>query len=222
MNKYKCTKCGADFEIEHYVDAESAVCTPCFKHISSATSSQEYNERKEPMKLDLYGWFPVENEETLSRLIKENNIKTVLEIGCFLGKSTKFFVEQGCTVISIDTFEGAKDINASAEVQKRLPTMFEQFKFNLKELGIEDKVTVFKGSSVEAFISEPEYRADLIFIDGSHEYGDVVADIQDWYGRADKVLCGDDYTNVHPQVKQAVDELLPDANTNQRVWYVIK
>jgi len=174
------------------------------------------------MKLDLYGWFPPENEETLARLIKENNVKTVIEIGCFLGKSTKFFVEQGCTVISIDTFEGAKDINASADVQKRLPTMYEQFMFNLKALGIEDKVTVFKGTSELAFILQPEFRADLIFIDGSHEYYDVCVDIQDWHSRANKILCGDDYTDVHPGVKQAVDELLPTANKNQRVWYVIK
>jgi len=181
-----------------------------------------YNEEnKQPMELDLYGWFPPENEETLARLIKENNIKTVLEIGCFLGKSTKFFVEQGCTVISIDTFEGAKDINASAEVQKRLPTMYEQFMFNLKELGIEDKVTVFKGTSEKSH-DQYGFTADLIFIDGSHEYEDVKKDINMWFSRANKVLCGDDYTGVHPQVKQAVDELLPKANKNQRVWYVIK
>jgi predicted O-methyltransferase YrrM len=177
------------------------------------------------MKLDLYGWFPPENEETLGRLIKENNIKTVLEIGCFLGKSTKFFVEHGCTVISIDTFEGAKDINASAEVQKRLPTMYEQFKFNLKELGIANKVQIFKGTSEQAFdcfYNGKPFAVDLIFVDGSHEYEDVKKDIEMWSKINSKILCGDDYTDVHPQVKQAVDELLPTANKDQRVWYVIK
>lgn len=175
------------------------------------------------MKLDLYGWFPPENEETLDKLIKENNVKTVLEIGCFLGKSTKFFVEQGCTVISIDTFEGAKDINASAEVQKRLPTMYEQFVFNLKELGIYDKVHIYKGTSESAYNCIHKYfTADLIFVDGSHEYADVKKDIAMWFDRAVRVICGDDYTDVHPQVKQAVNELLPQANKNQRVWYVIK
>lgn len=174
------------------------------------------------MKLDLYGWFPKENEETLAKIIKENNVKTVIEIGCFLGKSTKFFVEQGCTVISIDTFKGANDLNKCKEVIKRLPNLYEQFLFNIKELGIKDKITVFKGTSKEVFIMNPKLRADLIFIDGSHEYKDVIADIQDWSTRYDKVLCGDDYTEVHEDVKKAVDELLPNSNKNQRLWYQIK
>jgi len=172
------------------------------------------------MELDLYGWFPEENEETLKKLIKENDVKTVIEIGCFLGKSTKFFVEQGCVVISIDTFEGSKDINASAEVQKRLPTLYEQFVFNMKELGIEKRIAVLRGTSEEVFtsLSDPQ-KVDLVFIDGSHEYEDVKKDIEMWSTRAQKVICGDDYTDVHPGVKKAVDELLPEANKNQRVWY---
>ena len=175
------------------------------------------------MKLDLYGWFPKENEETLAKLIKENNIKTVIEIGCFLGKSTKFFVEQGCTVISIDTFEGASDLNGCEEVQKRLPNLYAQFLFNLKELGIEDKVKVFKGTSEEAFNNLLSYwTADMIFIDGSHKYEDVKKDIEIWKDRAFKVICGDDYTDVHLDIKKAVDELLPNADTNQRVWFYNK
>lgn len=177
------------------------------------------------MKLDLYGWFPKENEETLAKLIKENNIKTVIEIGCFLGKSTKFFVDQGCDVVSIDTFEGASDLNRCEEVIKRLPNLYEQFLFNLKELGIEDKVTVFKGTSEDAynyFTYSKSPNADLIFIDGSHEYEDVKNDIKMWSQRYKKVLCGDDYTDAHEDVKKAVNELLPNSNKNQRLWYQIK
>ena len=171
------------------------------------------------MKLDLFGWFPKENEETLKKLIKENNVKTVIEVGCFLGKSTKFFVEQGCEVVSIDTFEGASDLNDCEEVKKRLPNLYEQFLFNLKELGIENRVTVLQGSSEWAFFCTQPFRSDLIFIDGSHKYEDVKQDIKMWSRRANKIICGDDYTDVHPDVKQAVDELLPNANKNQRVWY---
>lgn len=185
------------------------------------------------MKLDLYGWFPQENADTLAKLIKEHNIKTVIEIGCFLGLSTKFFVEQGCTVISIDTFEGSKDLNGSQAVKDRLPNLYEQFLFNLKELGIEDKVKVMRMTSSKAYQEMHDYAhehglltddlsADLVFIDGSHEYDDVRVDISLWNKMADKIICGDDYTDVHPGVKRAVDELLPEANKNQRLWYQIK
>ncbi len=175
------------------------------------------------MKLDLFGWFPEENESVLSELIREQNIKTVIEIGCFLGKSTQFFVKQGCTVTSIDTFAGAKDLNNCEEVKKRLPNLYEQFLFNLKELGIEDKVTVIKGSSEDVAFAEKKLFADLVYIDGSHEYGDVFQDILLWSGRALRVICGDDYSQDHPGVRQAVDQLLPYANKSNRCWfYLIK
>lgn len=174
------------------------------------------------MKLDLYGWFPEDNKKVLSNLIKELDVKTVLEIGCFLGKSTNFFVEQGCTVTSVDTFAGASDLNRCKEVEKRLPNLYEQFLFNLKALNIQDKVTVFKGTSEDAFYSDIRKDFDLVFIDGSHEYDDVVKDISLWGTMAIKVLCGDDYNDIHPGVKKAVDELLPNANKDHRCWYLIK
>ena len=46
MNKYKCTKCGKDFEIKHYVDNESAVCNECFKRIIEAKTVKEYLKSK--------------------------------------------------------------------------------------------------------------------------------------------------------------------------------
>lgn len=185
------------------------------------------------MELNLHGWFPKENEETLSKLIKEHNIKTVIEIGCFLGKSTKFFVEQGCSVISIDTFKGASDLNGNGYIKTLLPTLEEQFRFNLKALGIEDKVQVMPMTSEDAFKEMARYAeehgmlledlsADLVFIDGSHEYDDVFLDIKLWNKMADKVLCGDDYTEHYPDVRRAVNTLLPMANKGQRVWYLVK
>ena len=176
------------------------------------------------MKLDLYGWFPKENEIVLRNLIKDNNIKTVIEIGCFLGKSTSFFVEQGCKVIAIDTFEGASDLNDCKAVKKRLPTLFEQFKFNMRELGIEDKVEVYKMRSERAFYEFWEDcvdEVDMVYIDGSHDYEDVWFDINNWQEMAKKVICGDDYTKHHDGVRKAVDDLLPDANKLNRVWYKI-
>lgn len=173
------------------------------------------------MKLDLYGWFPPQNEKVLGQLIKDYGIKGVIEIGCFLGKSTSFFVSQGCRVFSIDTFEGASDLNGVAEVQKRLPTLYEQFLFNLKELGIEKEVVVYKGTSEQARLEHKTIKADMVFIDGSHEYEDVKKDIELWLSGAKKIICGDDYNKDHEGVMRAVDEMLPDAIKTERIWYKI-
>jgi len=174
------------------------------------------------MKLDLYGWFPEENERVLSELISKYNIKTVIEIGCFLGKSTAFFVGQGCRVICVDTFKGSSDLNNCEEVKKRLPNLYNQFLFNMKALNIEDRVRVVKGTSRDADRKYPGIKAELIFIDGSHEYEDVFHDISAWKDRALKIICGDDYSPNHQGVRRAVDELLPGANKDNRCWYFIK
>jgi len=192
---------------------EGAMCEQCGKNLLKSNAKS--------MELNLHGWFPPENEETLAKLIKDHDIKTVIEIGCFLGKSTKFFVEQGCSVISIDTFKGASDLNGNGYIKTLLPTLEEQFRFNLKALGIEDKVKVMPMSSEDAFRIINE-RADMVFIDGSHEYQDVHFDIKNWKIMAKKVLCGDDYTPHYPGVREAVDELLPNANKGQRVWFNIQ
>jgi len=170
------------------------------------------------MKIDLYGWMPQENRQVLKKLIKQNDIKTVIEIGCFLGKSTHFFAKRGCHVLSIDTFEGAKDLNRCKEVIPRLPNLFEQFKFNMQALGLTDRVSWFKGTSADAH-KIFKHSADLVYIDGSHEYEDVINDINLWMPRATKIICGDDYSGNHPGVTQAVDELIPNANTKNRVWF---
>ena len=174
------------------------------------------------MKIDFYGWFPKTNKKTLDFLIKKHKIKTVIEIGCFLGKSTSFFASRGCHIHSIDTFKGSEDINKSSEVVNRLPVMLEQFLFNIEATGISDRVNVYRGTSEEIAKMYPNLVADMVFIDGSHVYEDVKNDINLWKDRGIKIICGDDFTEVHPGVVKAVNELLPEANKDQRCWYYIK
>jgi len=52
--------------------------------------------------------------------------------------------------------------------------------------------------------------ADLIYIDASHSFRDVVLDIEAYKHKA-PVLFGDDYGNSVFEVKEAVDAVLPDA-----------
>jgi len=43
MNKYKCTKCGIDFEIEHEVEKDGALCNKCFKKLVDGTHTNNTN-----------------------------------------------------------------------------------------------------------------------------------------------------------------------------------
>lgn len=67
-------------------------------------------------------------------------------------------------------------------------------------------VVALRGES-PAMGSQVPDPVDMVFIDGSHEYEDVHADIVYWRERVRVLLCGHDFTTF-PGVKRAVKELL--------------
>ena len=74
------------------------------------------------------------------------------------------------------------------------------------------------------------YRAevvlDSVFIDGSHHYADVVADIEEWLPlvKSGGLICGHDYSTAFPGVMDAVNYLLPgfEVVPNTRIWWMTK
>lgn len=174
------------------------------------------------LKLDLYGWFPEESQDILDRLIKEHNIKTVIEVGCFVGKATAFFAERCERVWAIDTFDWrGESYLENPHLRRRIGDVLEQFEANMEFLDLRDKVTPLKMTSLEA--ADVLEGADLIYIDASHQYADVAADIAAWFPKARVIIAGDDYgSDSWPGVKQAVDEAPFTANRDQRLWYYVK
>ena len=166
------------------------------------------------------GWFPDENRRILEKLIKDHNIKTVIEIGSFVGLSTVFFAERCERVIAIEPFNAIDNCDyLNDEMKEIAKNQREEYDKNTAGFKNIDTIplTSLKASKIPYF---PD--ADLIFIDGSHKYEDVDQDIKIWLAKARVVICGDDYSPWWPGVRQAVDENLPDANKENRVWYFIK
>ena len=63
----------------------------------------------------------------------------------------------------------------------------------------------------------------LVYIDALHDYESVKEDIQLWDKKASRIVCGDDYDENWPGVKQAVDEIYGDrVKIIGRFWYVVK
>ena len=172
------------------------------------------------MPNNIAGWFPDSNQKTLAKLIKDHDIKTVIEIGSFVGLSTVFFAERCEHVIAIEPFNALQNCDYLNDEMKKIAE---------NQRAEYDKNTAgFKNIDTIASTSKQANRlpyfpdADLIYIDGSHKYEDVLEDIQIWLPKAKIVICGDDYSPWWPGVRQAVDEKLPEANKDDRLWYFIK
>jgi hypothetical protein len=168
------------------------------------------------------GWFPQTNKDTLEMLIKKHDVQSVIEIGTFVGLSAVWFAERVQKVITIDPFDALTRINyLHGEWAEAAKNQWENY---LKNTVGFNNIEVIKMTSQDAAAGPlKDVTADLIYIDGSHEYEEVKQDILTYWPKAKKVLCGDDYTPSWPGVRRAVDELelkMP-VDKNQRCWFVI-
>ena len=133
----------------------------------------------------IQGWLsPVEAVVLYLMSLENDDAKgRVLEIGSFCGKSSYWLAKgsqerNGEKIYCIDTFNGSIE---HRELLKGQST-YNVFKHNLERAGVYDWVIPVKKSSREAFVSFDE-KIGLLFIDGSHEYEDVKADLLTWEQR---------------------------------------
>ena len=162
---------------------------------------------KEHIYTRIAGWFNF--PEIYKRMVEEFDNAHFVEVGTCFGKSASYMgVEiynsgKDIKFDTIDTFlgspnelEGKQNFFLHRDVEK-------EARNHLKDL----PVNVIKGTSVNV---SKQYRKELhfVFIDGSHLYDDVVADIRAWKKKIKKggYIGGHDYDNLN--VKHAVRDVL--------------
>lgn len=135
----------------------------------------------------------------------------ILEVGSWKGRSTRAMADNlpvGGVLYAVDTWKG----QLTQEVHQKEITAHEEgwllaeFKRNLS--GLNNVVTI-QMTSLEAANKFRGESFDMIFIDGSHDYEDVKADILAWLPLLSPggVFCGHDYTwSAH--VARAVNECI--------------
>lgn len=136
----------------------------------------------------------------------------IVEVGSYIGESTNIFLNNLniSEITCIDSWEAnnkyhINDISMAYELFKA------QFKNN-------SKVHIFKNHSTSLYIP-----ADVVYIDASHKYEDVKADILHWKEKCDDIICGHDYEDKGKfGVKRAVDEIFgkPDKVYKDTSWMV--
>ena len=110
------------------------------------------------------------------------------------------------------------------------PQVYFKFLSNMVHLGLEQYVIPFPSTSrlAAGLLKHHNVQADLIHIDATHEYTDVLEDITLWWDilTPGGVLLGDDYLDNWPGVQHAVKEFATNHKLNFSVhspkWYMSK
>lgn len=153
-----------------------------------------------------HGWFGLENEELLKAALGPHT-KVVLELGSWLGKSTRFIAQAApnAALIALDHWLGSAEHKINPTLRPMLPILHETFLKNCWAL--RDRLIPLRANTVPGMklVHGHGILPDLVYVDAAHDYQSVRADIMTALELfPDALLCGDDFQ--WPGVAQAVRE----------------
>ena len=165
------------------------------------------------------GWMT--NKELTFLAETAKNSKCIVEVGCFQGRSTRAMADntQG-QIFAVDPWVGTQYNSKNQPLFDVDDDNFQAFKRNLAR-HIQIGKVIIKKSKFEDFNDKVE--ADFVFIDGDHRYDAVVHDINKGRSilKSGGILAGHDYGHDNWfDVNKAVDEIFPDANIIDTIWWV--
>jgi len=129
----------------------------------------------------------------------------IVEVGTWKGKSAiemMRWAKPTTTIICVDTWLGSLEhwMNEDMELLYGRPTLYIDFLKNIREAQIEEQVRPLPMPSKQAarFLKwkwDWVPKADLIYIDGSHDEQDVLSDLVEYWPLVQKggIMFGDDY-----------------------------
>ena len=157
-----------------------------------------------------------------------NDAKFV-EIGSWKGKSSAYMAveiansNKNIDFYCVDTWDGSIE----HKNDPKLNELYDTFNNNMEPL--KKYYKAIRLPSTEAAKKFEDNSLDFVFIDASHTYEDVKADIIAWLPKVKGggVLAGHDYhadSDAFEGVKLAVDELLNDVkiSTREKCWIYYK
>lgn len=147
----------------------------------------------------------------------------IVEIGSYKGRSTMALSATPGRVWACDDFYGPRergDTKPESEegwTEVERSRIYSEFCFNLAdEIASGKVVPVISDHRAMTLDVTP----DMVFIDGSHEYERVKADIEYWLPRVKGLISGHDYRISTPGVMRAVDEIFGKISLCGSIWSV--
>lgn len=181
----------------------------------------------------------------LLQLIKDYKPQTVVELGSLFGNSTIAMACAGCDadikgfhIYAVDTWLGAIENWKRGYNSKRgwdaleldstgRPQFYRTFICNIKNAQVDKFITPLSMTTQTGlqYLEYCQIYPDLIYVDASHEYKDVLEDVDGAFSIAKQngIVCGDDYQNKEG-VTQALDEKLGQTNFELEgsFWWTFK
>src|SRR5437899_7204518 len=139
--------------------------------------------------LSIDGWMNPAELQWLAEQAKQHNV--IVEVGSYLGRSTRALGDNTLgKVFAIDDWYGPRDVILGAAEREYC---YDNFYKNLKDLIDATKVIPVKLNHRKA--RELSIYADMVFIDGDHEYEGVKDDISIWWNplQPGGLMCGHEY-----------------------------
>lgn len=147
--------------------------------------------------------------------IPESNHGKMVQVGVWRGDGTLIFAPRFKHIIDVDPWEGNTGKPYGFDV------VLEHYKRATANL---NNVDVMRLPSIEAAKRIADNSLDFVYIDGSHMYHNVKADIEAWRPKVHDggYIGGHDYDM--PGVKRAVDEMYgrPDKTFQDNSWLVFE
>jgi len=174
----------------------------------------------------IQGWFDFSG--IYAEQVRKAKDKAVfVEVGAWRGKSTAFMgveiynSQKDIMFDVVDTFEGSGTDYQKSQLSNG--SIYQEFMDNIEPVA--DVMNILVTTSLNASLCYDNETVDFVFIDASHEYEDVLADIKAWWPKIKKggTLAGHDYNSpTHPGVTKAVNEVFDDFEVNKRSWVKVK
>lgn len=165
----------------------------------------------------VYGYLTDGMRRQFTELIDRFQVRSVIEVGSFVGLTACWFAERVESVVTIDTFDIA---SCFPEMLDQMPREHYEAAQNQYFTFLENTVAYpnirgIKLPSLEA--ARLPIEADLVYIDANHNYEPARADYEAWLPHARKVICGDDNTRQWPSIQRLAREV--GADTTGRIWW---
>lgn len=202
---------------ETYDDGPSIILDAFVINFTNVEDKEKLIEIFTTMEIDYYERmrkFPDLYNDPLNKLIQKyiNPTDTILEIGAYVGLSTKLFSEKVKHIDTVDKFMDVYFINKN--ITKR-----ELFNHLMKD---STNYTLIEKDSKDLYGKLPDNYYDLIYLDGDHSYAGVKNDIINLLPKIKSggYIAGHDYSEIWGGVIKAVDELLdsPDEIFDDSSW----